>query len=679
MRTSPPSTTSEQRGAGSPVGPAAVVVLVVWLLWAWLSGGYAPERWGSIGLVLVALAALCLALVPTGMLRNDRLRVLALSALAAFVGWSFLSILWADFPGNAWVGSDKTFLYALCFVLFACWSWTPRAAVAVLGAYSLAVGAIAAVVLVRAATSAHPASFFLESRLLDPIGYANGSVALWMSAFWPAVYLGSTRALPVVRPLALAAGTLLLETSVLGQTRAWLFVLPIVSLAAIAVARQRLRIFVGLAICGGLTAVAAPSLLDVFDKANAGEPIAAPLDRAASIVLVTSLVACAVGVVWALIDLRVVLPRRIHLVAGALAALAVVAAVVIGVARADAFRAHPIGWTQQHWHEFTTDKPVSEKASPSRFTAYLGGDRYQEWTIAWHEFTAHPLLGDGVNNYEAPYLLHRSNALHEPLYSHSLVMELLAVVGLPGTLFFAVFVAAAVALALRCRNRLDAVGGGAVAAALTAFLYFLLHASVDWFWELPALAAPALGLLGLAGAVRPAPPVSRPSRNRWAKPVAAGLAAIVAAAAIGLQWFAASYENAAASGWRKDRATAFRRLDRAASLDRLSAEPYVLAGSIALRAGDLARAGSAFRQAIAREPDNWYAHLQLGLVEGSAGRYDQAALALRRARRLNPHDPVVAVAQRLVRERKPIDARALNDRYLVEVNRRLGRHVFPTH
>lgn len=679
MSTSPPSTTSEHRGAASPVGPAAAVVVAVWLLWAWLSGGYAPERWGSIGLVLVALVALCLALVPTGMLRSDRVRVTALGALAAFVGWSFLSMLWADFPGNAWAGADKTLLYAICFAVFACWSWTPRALVSVLAAYSLGVAAIAVVVLARAATSAHPATFFLESRLLDPIGYANGTVALWMSAFWPAVYLGSTKALPVVRPLALAAATLLLEASVLGQTRAWLFVLPVASLVAIAVARQRLRILAGLAVCGGLTAVAAGPLLDVFDKANAGEPIAAPLDHATSFVLVTSLVGAAIGAAWALADLRVVLPRRVHLVAGVAAVVAVVAAVAIGVARADAFRAHPVAWTQERWHEFTTDKPVSEKASPSRFTAYLGGDRYQEWTIAWHEFTAHPLLGDGVDNYEAPYLLHRSNALHEPLYAHSLVMELLAVVGIPGTLFFAVFVAAAAALALRCRNRLDALGGGAAAAALTAFVYFLLHASVDWFWEIPALAAPAVGLLGFAGAVRPAPPETRPPRNGWTKPAVATLAAIAAAGAIGLQWFAASYENAAASGWRSDKATAFRRLDRAASLDPLSAEPYVLAGSIALRAGDVTRAGSAFRRALEREPDNWYAHLELGLVEGSRGRYEPAAASLRRARELNPRDPVVALAQRLVAARKPIHPRALNDRYLVEVNRRLGRHVFPTH
>ena len=34
---------------------------------------------------------------------------------------------------------------------------------------------------------------------------------------------------------------------------------------------------------------------------------------------------------------------------------------------------------------------------------------------------------------------------------------------------------------------------------MVTFAYWAVHGSVDWFWELPALAAPAFAWLGLAG------------------------------------------------------------------------------------------------------------------------------------------------------------------------------------
>ena len=61
----------------------------------------------------------------------------------------------------------------------------------------------------------------------------------------------------------------------------------------------------------------------------------------------------------------------------------------------------------------------------------------------------------------------------------------------------------------------------AAAAATAIFVYWLLHASVDWFWEFPGLTAPALACLGLAAALAPrasaaadSPPVRRPAVRR---------------------------------------------------------------------------------------------------------------------------------------------------------------------
>jgi hypothetical protein len=681
MRTNLPSTTSDAKGR-SAVGPAAAVVLAVWLLWAWLSGGYSPQRWGSIGLILVLLFALCVALVAPEVSRKERTRLLALSALALFVVWNFLSLAWADFPGDAWAGADKVALYGVSFAFFACWRWSPRASVFVLAAYALGIATIALIVLIRADTSAHPATFFQESRLLDPIGYANGNVGLWMSAFWPAVYLGTTRALPLVRPFALAAAALLLETAILGQSRVWPVVLAVAAVLAVLLARQRVRFFAGLVICAGLAALAAPALLDVYDKANAEAPLGPPLDRVLRAVVLTSVAAAVIGAVWTTVDRRVTLSRGVHRAVAGLAGVGVIAAIIVGLSLADSFRAHPVRWTEQHWRDFTHDRPVSEKSFSSRFSGYLGGDRYQEWRIAWLEFNDHPLLGNGADNYAAPYLLRRSNPRHEPLYPHSLPMSLLSNLGAPGALLFLVFVAAGMTLAVRCRNRGDPVTGGAAAVALTSFLYWLLHASVDWFWEIPVLAAPALGLLGLAGSIHRGGSAVASMREprrllRSARPVAVSVAAGALTVAIALQWLAASYEHAAAAVWPRSPKTAYARLERAADLDPLSAEPLALEGSIALRLHDERRARRAFLQALDREPKAWYPYLELGLLDGSLGRYRVAAAALRRAGELNPRDPVIAFAARLVAGRKKIEPQRLNDLYLAEVNRRLGRHLFP--
>ena len=77
---------------------------------------------------------------------------------------------------------------------------------------------------------------------------------------------------------------------------------------------------------------------------------------------------------------------------------------------------------------------------------------------------------------------------------------MLSQLGVVGTALFAAFIAAAVWLALSRRRRLDAISGGAIGAAIMVFAYWVLYGSQDWFWEIPALAGPALGLLGLAGA-----------------------------------------------------------------------------------------------------------------------------------------------------------------------------------
>ena len=89
---------------------------------------------------------------------------------------------------------------------------------------------------------------------------------------------------------------------------------------------------------------------------------------------------------------------------------------------------------------------------------------------------------------------------------------MLVELGLPGLLAFAALLRG-VALAARDVLRADPAAAAGPAAALAAWL---LHASIDWDWQFPAVTLPALivagALLGLAERERLSSPAIRADR-----------------------------------------------------------------------------------------------------------------------------------------------------------------------
>ena len=100
----------------------------------------------------------------------------------------------------------------------------------------------------------------------------------------------------------------------------------------------------------------------------------------------------------------------------------------------------------------------------------------------------------------------------EPAWTHSLEMRLLAHTGVVGFVLFAGFIVAARGGGARGSGDARRAPRQWVAgAALLPLVVWLIHGSVDWFWEMPALSGPALGFLG-DGAARWAP--ARRGRRR---------------------------------------------------------------------------------------------------------------------------------------------------------------------
>jgi tetratricopeptide (TPR) repeat protein len=94
----------------------------------------------------------------------------------------------------------------------------------------------------------------------------------------------------------------------------------------------------------------------------------------------------------------------------------------------------------------------------------------------------------------------------------------------------------------------------------------------------------------------------------------------------------------AAVSWQRYPDAAFRQLDKAASYNKLSERPGLLAGAIAIELGQYGRANRAFTQVLDRDPRNLTATISLAGLESHVGRKRRAIGLLRHALELAPAD-----------------------------------------
>jgi hypothetical protein len=600
-----------------------LVAVVVFLVWAGLEGGYAPTVWYPGAFLFLVLAALVSGTrrgtVPQPLLR-------AVTLFGGFTAWSFLSIAWAGAKGDAWDGANRTLLLFAVYTVFALLPWRPRGAALLLGALATGTAAVGAWVFL-----AEPESGISEGRFTDPTGYANANAALFLAAFWPAAVLASRRETPwPARGLLLAVAGVLLQLGVLAQSRGALPAFALALVLFVVLVPDRTRSLLTLLTIGAATALSIGRLLEVY-RADADAGFQHALASAQTSLVVTAVCLAGAGAATGLLEQR----GRVRTVSRRLRRLAVASLVVVGVIAAVTMVA---------------------SGSTSRLGEGVGSGRYDLWRVAALEFADHPVQGVGVDNFAVGYARERKNR-EEPLYPHSIEWRLLSQTGFVGTGLFAGFLAFAVAAALRSR-RLDPTRAALAAAGLVSFSYWFAHGSLDWFWEVPALAAPAFAVLGLAGGLSPAEPepAGRPRRQRRALTAVAAAGLVAASVSLTLPWLAARDVEAAVDSWRKDSAGAFDRLERARRLNVLSSEPDLVAGVLARRLDDRGQASEAFRRALDRAPDDWYAHAQLGLLDLEAGRRTAALDHLEHARRLNPLERSTRELLALALRREPVPA-----------------------
>ena len=671
-------------GTGNSAGLAqSLVLLPVGALIAWWAldeGGYDPVKWQPGALLLLPLAALVLS---TRSLRRERqltrrLRV-CLGAFGLYTAWSYLSVTWAGDPGTALEGAHRCALYLAVMVVVGFSAPHPRvlrgAALVVAGL----IGLVAVITLLRLSGAESPAGLFLNGRLYAPLGYFNADAAFWTTGALLGCVAASDRATSAtLRPPLLGLAVLEVGLAILTGSRGWLFTLPLILLVVLIVVPGRVRFVLATLVVAASIVPALDTLLGPISagggrslEEGTADTIAAVHEAVRPLAL-ASLAALLVAIAWVAVDRQVILSARAGRVLSRVAASVAIIVSVGGTVALVSYEPHPRDRLERAWEDFKAND-ASKQSGVERFSS-TGSGRYDLWRVATDIVASHPIIGVGQDNYAEAQIARRATDYEETRWVHSLPLRALAHTGIVGAVLLAVALGALAAGAIRIRERPD--DRATAALALVPLVVWTVHGSVDWLWEYPVLSVIALGLAAGAGnaPVAKAPDVPTAPRRRW--PGRLGVATAVSIAIAGVSAIGAAYVahrdvRLAATGWPADPDGAFERLDQATALTP-SAQPYLVEAVIALRLNDRKRARRAFGDAMRREPGDWYAPFQLGLLAAEDGDLREARALLAGAARRNPKDQVLREARRSIARGRPFTVADAERRFRERARGRFG-------
>jgi hypothetical protein len=645
-------------GVTGDVGLVASATLVIFAVWAANDGGYGELLWYPAA-VLVLVLLVVLAWAAPGRALDMRSAVAA-AALAAYTAWAYLSIFWAGDRGIALAGANRTLVYLLLFgvVLGRRWSWSH--AVAYLSIWAASVVVVGVIELVRIASAAHPETSFTGGRLIVPVDYANANAALLVLGAWPLIVVSQSVPVPApIRAIALGLAGVAAEIALLAQSKGGAIATALTVLLLVALARRRIRLLVPFVLIAGAVGLLHRPLLDVYDRVSQGDDPAGAVRSALLAIAVTFglLVACSALIAGLERSLARLDRRQARLVSAAAGALAIAVAIAGLVAAIDRF-GNPVSIASRTWHAFKY--PSQTSAVSSHFVTSAGNHRYDFWRVAAHQVRSAPFNGRGVENFAVDYVRERASS-EEPLYPHSLEASLLGGTGVVGFVLFGIFVAAAALICVNAaRSRLPGRATAGLAVLGTA-VYWFAHGSVDWLWEFPAVTGPAVAAVACLASVDATQ--TRTRKVPW-RPVAIAVGTFAAVVALVPAWLAARQTSLGAEVWRDDAAQAYSHLDAAGRLNRLSDEPFVIAGTIAERRRNWTLASRYFARALARNKANWYSLLELAIAHAMSGERPRALGELAQAHRLDPREPIIRQVLADVRAGRSLDVGALDQAML---------------
>lgn len=622
-RTERPTITALAGGLGVPLASLGLVSAL-----AASNGGYFPTAWGWSALLLALVAAL--ALILRAELPADALSLVWVGAWTAVAAWSAVAVSWSAVPSQSVLEVERILVYVAAVAAVAALArgdLVPR----LLGGTLAGVTAVAAYALGTRLFPDRIGAFDPTAgyRLATPVGYWNGLGVLSAVGAVLALGIAARAAHAVSRAAAAAAAVVLVSTVYFTFSRGSWIALGIGLLASLALSPRRLQ----LATTFLLTAPFAAAAVWLGTRADALTHLGAPLAQATRdghrLAAAVALLAVGAGIAAALrgvVEPRLPIPTPLRLAYGALLVLAAAGALAAVFARFGG----PVTIAHTAWSSFKAP-PLGGRNLNDRLFTFSGNGRVDLWTAAWDDARAHPWLGSGPGTYEPWWYEHRGTQLNVR-DAHALYLEELAEVGPLGLALLALALGVPLVAAVKARANPFA------AAAFGAYAAWLVHAGVDWDWELTGVTLPAL-LCG--GALVAAAGTRRRRGTRTIRSIGLGLVAslgVFAFVGLGANVHLATAASAAEDGRWVDSERAAR---AALGWAPWSAEAWQRIAEAQIGRGELAPAAESLRQALAKNPRDWELWLELAEVTDSRR-------ALARAEALNRLAPEVAAGRRAV-------------------------------
>jgi hypothetical protein len=665
-----PSSQHHDAGA-APAQPAIVALmllpgaLVVFM--AFNAGGFFPAAPAAAAIVLAQILLVRVVRSRDPFEGLAPATLVAIACLGLYAALTVASALWSHSTSRALVEFDRACMYLLVLVLFA----TVRASASNLRwlIRGLAVGAwivcLAGLISRVAPDIWHTAPDVSNQRLSYPVTYWNALGLLAALGIIFTVHLTCTRGEHrLLRVLAAAMLPLLAATLFFTFSRGAIAAGAIGLVVYVLVARPSALL------SGVLATVPATAVLiviafhaNLLDTVDPTTPAAVAQGHRVALAAVVCVAVCA-AVRWLLaarLDDRVhrfaVRPGTSSTAARATIGSAAAAAVAVALALG---APHVLS---QDWNRFFSG--VAPRGNQGdlrqRLTDPSNNGRSDLWKVAARGFAADPVDGHGAGTYQILWDRERPRFAYT-VNAHSLYLQAMAELGLPGLLLLVALIATVlVGLARRARGTRRSLYG----ALLAAGVVWAVHAGVDWDWEMPVVTVPFFAAAGLALSPRGAS-LGRRAIGPAPRIVLAGLclaAVVLPVLLIGSQSRLSQAERALyASDCTKADAAAN------SSISWLGArpEPYEILGFCDLQRGLRTLAVAQMRQAVRRDPSSWERYYALALAQASAGIDPRPAAA--RALRMNPHEPLTQQAvielrggspTRWVREARALRAAAL--------------------
>jgi hypothetical protein len=480
--------------------PPIVAVLAAAAAFAFLSGGYIPQRATPVAVALLVGAAVWVWVVRPQ--SPSRLYLAALAVFAAFTLWTGASLAWSFGPELTWHAFNVCLLY---LAVAAAVGLTParrlQLRVLALGFVTLcaAVGiyAFAGKTVPDSVTHAHR-----YARLDAPVGYWNVLALLMLMGTIVAVALASRRHAPLVSRAAVAAAAVpMVFAFFFSYSRGGYVALAVVLLVYFAVTTTRLASLSTLLVIVGPAAVVLWGVrgLDTVFTATTDAALRA---SEGAVLLRWALVALAATAVLqvglALLHRGIPWPRWSRIAAGSVV-LAVVVGVTFGGGWLYVQDQGGSEWLSEQYEAFATDSDERRSANSAARVFSLNTGRPPLWREAVEQHRVLPAKGTGAGTFFFTHERFRETG-GVVNHAHSQWLNVLSELGWIG---LGLFVAAIVLFVVAAFRRLTHDRGDPerplLAALQAGVIAFTVHISWDWDWDM-AVAGSVFFLFAAAAA-----------------------------------------------------------------------------------------------------------------------------------------------------------------------------------